>query len=198
MQTSLTLYFDKRPDQRAMLRDIVEGTFPISLRLLDWFVTHYARHRQIVYWIDDVAGPKSKMTEAYPGAGTTARKFHLYQEYRAQLKSYSKQAFDPFRRHNRISFVVTAIPLVVVETTVGQLNFFRWAFQNHVIDYILRHTTDIEEDMARFSHERRAQPKKAKAVEAGASPEVAKPAPRPRPAKAGPVLLHRDCMVSFD
>jgi hypothetical protein len=51
--------------------------------------------------------------------------------------------------------------------------------------------------MARFSHERRAQPKKAKAPEAEAALE-AKPAPRPRPAKAGPVLVHKDCLVSFD
>lgn len=186
MQTSLTLYFDRRPEQRAMLQQIVQGTFPISLRLLDWFVTHYARHRQIVYWIDDTT---KKMDEAYPG--TAARKFHLYLEYRAQLKSYSKQAFDPFRRHNRITFVVTPEPLAVVETTVGQLNFFRWAFQNHVIDYIMRHTADIEEDMCRYAHERRSQPKRV--------PQAAPPPARaPRPAKVEPAVVHRSCRVSFD
>jgi len=34
-----------------------------------------------------------------------------------------------------------------VETTVGQLNFFRWALSNLVIDYILENKQDIEKDM---------------------------------------------------
>jgi hypothetical protein len=195
MLTSLTLYFDKRPEQRTMLRDMVEGTFPISLRLLDWFVTHYARHRQIVYWIND--GDKT-MVEAYPGGAAPLRKFHLYLEYRAQLKSYSKHAFDPFRRHDRISFIVTPAPLTVVETTVGQLNFFRWAFQNHVVEYILRHTADIEEDMCRFAHERRAAPKKAEAAAPAPSVPLAPAAPPVPRTKAAPALVHQSCRIMFE
>ena len=30
---------------------------------------------------------------------------------------------------------------------MGQLNFFRWALQNNVIDYIISHYNDIENDM---------------------------------------------------
>ena len=32
-------------------------------------------------------------------------------------------------------------------TTVGQLNFFRWAIENKVLDYIEERLTEIEEDM---------------------------------------------------
>jgi hypothetical protein len=34
-----------------------------------------------------------------------------------------------------------------LRTTVGQLNFFRWAIQNKVIQYIQVHLADIEHDM---------------------------------------------------
>ena len=34
-----------------------------------------------------------------------------------------------------------------IETTIGQLNFFKWAIENKVIDYIYEHYDDIEKDM---------------------------------------------------
>ena len=32
-------------------------------------------------------------------------------------------------------------------TTIGQLNFFRWAIDNLIVDYILEHYKLIEDDM---------------------------------------------------
>jgi hypothetical protein len=34
-----------------------------------------------------------------------------------------------------------------METTIGQLNFFKWAIENNIIDYIRTHYADIEQDM---------------------------------------------------
>jgi hypothetical protein len=34
-----------------------------------------------------------------------------------------------------------------IETTIGQLNFFKWAFENEIIEYIEKNYTDIESDM---------------------------------------------------
>ena len=34
-----------------------------------------------------------------------------------------------------------------METTIGQLNFFKWALQNNVIRYIEEHYNEIEADM---------------------------------------------------
>ncbi len=34
-----------------------------------------------------------------------------------------------------------------IETTIGQLNFFKWALENNIIDYIENHYQEIEEDM---------------------------------------------------
>ena len=34
-----------------------------------------------------------------------------------------------------------------METTIGQLNFFKWAIENKIIDYIKEHYEEIERDM---------------------------------------------------
>jgi hypothetical protein len=57
----------------------------------------------------------------------------------------SKVRFDPFCRWERIS-----IPYkngTCIETTIGQLNFFKWALENKVIDYIESNYDAIENDM---------------------------------------------------
>ena len=94
----------------------------ISLRVIDYLCTNYAKNHDVVYFV----GPKK----------TTP--FNLYLQYRAQLKAYSKMQFDPFRRHERINI---SVPLNLhskgtIETTVAQLNFFRWAIDNKVIDFL--------------------------------------------------------------
>lgn len=120
----------------------------MSLRVIDWFVTHFARNHQVFYWIDENT---DEIVEKYPEkGGAHLRKFHLYLDYRAQLKSYTKLYFDCFRRHERITFVLETEPLKKMETTVGQLNFFRWALQNHVLEYISNHLGEIEDFMATY------------------------------------------------
>lgn len=143
--TSLTTFYKKNPNYGDILFDIVNGKSRLSLRIIDWFVTHYAKVHNTVYWIDDANGK----IHDYPDR-RDLRKFNVYLDTRAQLKSYTKLHFDPFRRHERISFIVDTSPpyIKVIETTVGQLNFFRWALHNHLLDYVLKHIDDIEEHMA--------------------------------------------------
>ena len=148
--TSLTAHYQKNKNHRQILYEINEGISPVSLRAIDWFVTHYAKLKSVLYWIPDSAGA-SWLKHAPPTSGASAeqyRKFNLYLEYRAQLKAYTKLYFDPFRRHERITFVLEQQPLRTIETTIGQLNFFRWALQQHVIDYISKHLSEIENHMA--------------------------------------------------
>jgi hypothetical protein len=66
--------------------------------------------------------------------------------YKRELKAYSKRLFDPFCRRERISFQIRG-QAPIEETTVGQLNFFRWAIEKGVINYILEHVADVEKDM---------------------------------------------------
>lgn len=109
-----------------MLR-IITGESKISLRIVDWFATNYAKKYYTLYMIDDT------------------RRFKVYFDYKLKLKAYSKKRFDPFCRWDRIS-----IPYKTgtsIETTIGQLNFFKWAIENRVIDYIDENYETIEKDM---------------------------------------------------
>ena len=121
---------------------------PISLRLIDWFVTNYCKKNNIMYNIADYKEKneknKNKNTE-----NTTSNSFDNYffvhDNYKSQLKECSKKHFDPFCRRNRVRFYYK--PNAYFKTTVGQLNFFKWALENYVIDYIRANLDDIEKDM---------------------------------------------------
>jgi hypothetical protein len=126
---SLQRFYSSRPDIQTLI-PILKGEGDISLRLIDWFVTNYAKKHHVSY----VLG---------------AQEFVVYLNYKSQLKAFSKKLFDPFCRRERILFQIgEAEPF---ETTVGQLNFFRWAFEKDILSYIRHHMTDIvrEEKLAR-------------------------------------------------
>ena len=48
--------------------------------------------------------------------------------------------FDPFCRHKKILFNG-------LNTTVGQLNFFEWAIQDEVLDYLVENLESAQKDM---------------------------------------------------
>ena len=104
---------------------IINGDSQISLRLIDWFVTNYSKKNFIV------------MKEN--------KRFNVYIDYKLKLKAYSKKRFDPFCRWDRITIPYKKDSLM--ETTIGQLNFFRWILENNILDYIKSHLQEINQDM---------------------------------------------------
>jgi len=102
----------------------------ISLRLIDWFVTNYSKKNNTII-------TKEKNNNIIH--------FNVYLSYRSQLKAYSKQLFDPFRRRDRITFFFDTDKSL--DTTIGQLNMFRWIIQNDILEYISNNVEDIENDM---------------------------------------------------
>jgi hypothetical protein len=115
---------------------IIEGKSDISLRLVDWFITNYS---------------KKNNTIITRKISNNIVHLNVYLSYRSQLKSYSKTCFDPFRRRDRIVFQYDENN--TIETTIGQLNMFRWILQNDVIDYIAKHRDAIEKDMVQTQKE---------------------------------------------
>ena len=77
------------------------------------------------------------------------KKVNLYLDYRSQLKSYTKFNFDSFRRHDRITFILDPEKEITIQTTIGQLNFFRWAFSNNIIEYAIKNQKIIYENMSK-------------------------------------------------
>lgn len=114
-----------------MLR-IITGESKISLRIVDWFATNYAKKYYTLYVIDQTVE-------------NVARRFKVYDDYKLKLKAYSKRRFDPFCRWDRISIPYKGDKCI--ETTIGQLNFFKWALENKVVDYIEKNYETIEKDM---------------------------------------------------
>jgi hypothetical protein len=118
-------------DNMEKILPIINGESSISLRLIDWFTTNYAKQKFIVYNLSTKDGSK--------------RRFNVYIDYKLKLKAYSKRRFDPFCRWDRI-----AIPYkddVHIQTTIGQLNFFKWALEHNILDYIRKNFDIIEKDM---------------------------------------------------
>lgn len=126
---NLLVYYNDENNLNKML-SIINGESRISLRIVDWFVTNYAKKDFTVYNI-----VKNDSTI----------RFKVYFDYKLKLKAYSKRRFDPFCRWERIT-----IPYKddkVIQTTIGQLNFFKWAIENDVIKFIEENYSAIENDM---------------------------------------------------
>ena len=136
---SKLMAFYEEKDNLVRMLNVVEGRSHISLRLLDWLITNYAKKNDIIYCIEKNEG------EGNVDTMRSTRQFMIYSNYRAQLKAYQKNLFDPFCRHERIKF--TYGDNQVLRTTIGQLNFFKWCIENLVLDYAEAHFDEITEDM---------------------------------------------------
>jgi hypothetical protein len=125
--------FYSDPANLRVLTDVLRNKTPISLRTLDWLVTNYAKKKNIVYSINN-------------------KTVNLYLDYKSCLKAFSKRAFDPFQRRDRIDILdADGLPMT---STAGQLNFFRFAITSGVIAYAVQHAADIEADMVHATKHR--------------------------------------------
>lgn len=149
LMVSLSHFFSNKWRIQQMLK-ITEGRSPISLRDLDWFATNYSKKLNTNYNIYLIDNDKEIMVldeDPLPIGAKHLRKFFVHLDYKSQLKAYSKKQFDPFCRRRRIAFVDAESNQI--ETTVGQLNFFRWCIENHIIEYVERNLKTIADDMKR-------------------------------------------------
>lgn len=135
-------FFNKKRNLKKLI-PILDGTSPISLRLIDWFVTNYCKKFNtmfnIKYYENLDKGINTKIPDNFDNY------FIVHSNYKGQLKTCNKKNFDPFCRRNRIQFYYA--PKMYFETTVGQLNFFKWAIENYIINYIADNIKNIEKDM---------------------------------------------------
>jgi hypothetical protein len=137
----ITKYFSNRNMLNKIIT-ILKGE-SISLRLIDWFVTNYCKKFNILYNINDFKGEQNDKTQEELQSFDNF--IIVHNNYKGQLKAYSKRNFDPFCRRNRIRFYYEDNKYFI--TTVGQLNFFKWALENHIIEYINKHIKAIDSDM---------------------------------------------------
>jgi hypothetical protein len=138
--SSLQQYFRSNPNSLRIFVEIVSNrSTVVSLRLLDWLVTNYVT------------------TRAIPGETPEGRseRLNLYYKYSPHLDSYTKVWFDPFARKSadkgspKVRFYTRTCEYSTtresseeeeefhdfVWTTAGQLNFFRVAIEEGLIQY---------------------------------------------------------------
>ena len=138
-------------NQRNMyiLINILNGSSIISLRLIEYFVVNYVLKNKIKfnkkrynttpeYLIEnlfEITKPKGEISLK----NNYENIFLIHDNYKSQLKQYNKKNFDPFCRSKRIKFYydTTSKEKPYFDTTVAQLNFFKWAISNNILDYII-------------------------------------------------------------
>jgi len=107
------------PEVKMMI-EIIDSDHTISLRFLDWFVTRYCYLYKLSIPINNNYNKEQI--------------FNINISYKAQLKSFKKRYFDPFRRKKKFIYNFGKHELNIL-TTLGQLNFFRWALSYEIIKY---------------------------------------------------------------
>jgi hypothetical protein len=138
LKEKLLEFFTKK--KLNIVADVLEKKTKYSLRLVEWFISNYSKRFQVTYTINN-------------------QPFNVYNSYKnGQLKSFSKKQFDLFRRSKR--FTIEVSPGRSIETTVAQLNFFRWAIENRILLYVDDNIDKIKKDMVSCS----SSPSKKKKV----------------------------------
>ena len=165
---SLMEYYRKNIN---ILSSIITQKSTLSLRILDWLVTNYAKKNNIVYSIYNKTG--------------SSINFNVYLEYKNQLKAYSKKYFDPFCRRDRILINTKTLIWSIYKdpkqkcnnnneiiTTVGQLNFFKWLIENNVLNYAIENIIAIDKDMSDTLKINKTNEKKRKELSKNASKAI--------------------------
>ena len=128
---SLQRFYATYPDMTKVMPYLV-GEAEISLRVIDWFVTKFSRKNFTSYELN-------------------GQRFVVYKSYKGQLDAYNKQYFDTNCRRERIQFSIKDYEPFI--TTIGKLNFFRWALETRLLDYIESNKEELKAGYNQFLKE---------------------------------------------
>ena len=147
LKKKLLHFYSNKNNLNIFLPIILQKT-RLSLRSLDWFVTNYSKKYNISYYLE-----KENIS--------LVNNYFPFKGYKCQLKAYSKKFCDPFCRRERIIYDYKNNIFIdysknilnnydhndYIITTIGQLNFFKFAITDNIINYAIEHINDIEKDM---------------------------------------------------
>jgi len=137
-----------------LMRDIISSTSRISLRILEWFTAKHSKRRSDICY---------RTNELCDELGD---EFDIRISYDAQLKSYKKKNFDVFKRGKKFLYGYDKNNITKkIETTLGQLNFFKWGFENNIIDIVRDNLEKINNEMKKDNNSIRKAKKKKKEKE---------------------------------
>jgi hypothetical protein len=135
-------------DQIEKMIRIIDKEDRVSLRLLNWFSMKYSSSMEGL----ETKTPNGKVEI-----------FHVRISYKARLKAHSKKYFDPFRRGKRFDYHYDNNDQTkFIETTLCQLNFFKWLFTHKLIDYVDTNFDTLAKRMATYEKKKKDVKKKEK------------------------------------
>ena len=108
----------------------------VSGRILDSLVTKYPRHVRAIYYIDT--------NQRYCGSHKPAevrKSVDLGLAYKAQIRKYSKNCFDPFGRGHDLLHETKDGRCVLF--SLCKFMFHCWAERNHVYSYLAEHYEEV-------------------------------------------------------
>lgn len=153
------------PEKIEMMIDIIKSSkkkettkSKISLRLLDWFVTNYPK--------------KINLTTEYDENNIEI--FDVRISYRAHLKSSKKRCFDPFKRSKKFLYHFPNTEYTI-ETTLCQLNFFKWLFSCDILSYVEKNLKQINREMKLAKKEEKEEKDKKNSEESSIISSEKKP-----------------------
>jgi len=123
----LSLYFRNNSIFKHLILPILNGEDPLlTMSLINYTVTNYVQEFSSYVEVKD-------------------KIIYIYRSYQEQLSRFNKALFDPFCREIKIPFYYEDGKYVV--TTVAQLNFYKWAIENKIIDFIRDNYESISNTM---------------------------------------------------
>ena len=129
------------------------------LRSFDWAVTNFTKGNPISYLrpvdrkIDDQGIDKSSENKEIKNGNDTKKMIvDPHVSYSSELHSGHRLLFDPFRRGTHVYFEADGKNR---HSTVGQLCFLKWCFDNGIDKYVDENADEIKKDMAIISKKRR-------------------------------------------
>ena len=108
----------------------------VSIRLLEWFVITYSKRNCTHYLVKKLNPQRKRIVNT---------RFIVHQSYQECLGIYHKKYFDPFRRGVGLKFIFGREndPSTQFVTCLKQLIFFKWAFENGIIDHVKRNRSTL-------------------------------------------------------
>lgn len=120
LMTSLVKFYQES-DNLDRIVPIINRESKVSLRVIEWFITTYSRDKCV-------------MCPIYDNDGKNVLNYiQVYINYKSTLKSYRGKHFGIFKRSDKVLLDWNNNRLI---TTIGQLNFFKWAIETQILQFI--------------------------------------------------------------
>lgn len=140
---SLKIFFINNREYLDIISDVINNKKIYKLASIEYLATTYSKKYKC-----NIEMPNGQL-------------IYINDSYKNHLKSHTKRHFDPFKRFKKIEFCYDNITLL---TSVGQLNFLKWAIKFGVLTYLEQNYAIINKSMVEAKEEKQKKKELAKSM----------------------------------